>query len=150
MKRFKQSVTIYVALLLMCGSLQAQKIDKDALKREIKLVENNFKKTLMNEGVANAFYKFAAVDAVIKRGNDSLIMGNDAIKKYYSNPVYKDAVATWEPDYIDVSDDGTLAYTYGKYSWNFKDAEGKVTTYKGVFHTVWKKMPDGSWKYVWD
>lgn len=150
MKRLKRLIRFYFLFLLLSGSVHAQKTDKEVLKKEIKQAENNFQKTLLDEGVANAFYIFAAENAIIKRENDTLITGNEAIKTYYSNPVYKNAVAKWEPDYIDVSDDGTMAYTYGKYSWEFKDSSGKVTTYKGVFHTVWKKMADGSWKYVWD
>jgi len=34
--------------------------------------------------------------------------------------------------------------------WKIKDEQGKIAEYKGVFHTVWKKQADKSWKYVWD
>jgi ketosteroid isomerase-like protein len=119
-------------------------------KNEIRQAEKDFQQLLISEGAASAFYKFAADSAVIKRGNDTLIFGNEAIKNYYSNPFYKNAVAIWEPDYIGISDDGTMAYTFGKYAWTFVDSAGKKTNYNGVFHTVWKKMSDGSWKYVWD
>jgi ketosteroid isomerase-like protein len=113
-------------------------------------MEQNFQKDLVTLGVDYAFHKYAAENAVIKREKDTLVMGKEAIKKYYSNSMYKEAVAQWSPDFIDVSNDGSMAYTYGKYRWTFKDKEGKVTNYEGVFHTVWKRMPDGSWKYVWD
>ncbi|MBK7030961.1 MAG: hypothetical protein IPH45_17925 [Bacteroidales bacterium] len=43
-----------------------------------------------------------------------------------------------------------MAYTYGKYTWKINNGNGDTTVYKGVFHTVWKKQGDGSWKYVWD
>lgn len=150
MKRRNLLFRIWPVFLLISCLSNHRKTDKELLKKEIKQMENDFQKTLMREGTAHAFYTFAADDAVIKRENDTLIMGNDAIKKYYSKPIYKNAVAKWEPDYIDISEDGTLAYTYGKYSWDFTDSVGKVTTYKGVFHTVWKRMADGNWKYVWD
>ncbi|MGZ8524837.1 MAG: YybH family protein [Chitinophagaceae bacterium] len=121
-----------------------------ATKNEIRQTEKDFQQLLVAEGAAAAFYKFASDSAVIKRENDTLIIGNEAIKKYYSNPFYKNAVAVWEPDYIGVSGDGTMAYTYGKYEWTFTDSTGKKTNYNGIFHTVWKKMPGGSWKFVWD
>jgi ketosteroid isomerase-like protein len=126
------------------------KIDKEKIKSEISLVEQNFQKDLVTSGVDFAFHKYAAENAVIKREKDTLVIGKQAIKIYYSNPIYKNAVAEWSPDFIDVSDDGTMAYTYGKYRWNFKDKQGKVTKYEGIFHTVWKRMADASWKYVWD
>jgi len=43
-----------------------------------------------------------------------------------------------------------MGYTYGKYIWSSTDPAGKPITFNGIFHTVWKKQPDGSWKYVWD
>lgn len=113
-------------------------------------MERNFRDDLKSHGVQSAFYKYAAENAVIKRQNDTLIIGNQAIKNYYSNPIYKTATADWSPDFIDVSDDGSMAYTYGRYKWNFIDRTGKASIHEGVFHTVWKKMADGSWKYVWD
>jgi ketosteroid isomerase-like protein len=56
----------------------------------------------------------------------------------------------WTPDFIEVSADGTLGYTYGKYVWKIKQANGTIKELLGIFHTVWKRQPDGSWKYVWD
>ena len=119
-------------------------------KNEIRQIEKDFQQLLVSEGAASAFYKFAADSAVIKRENDTLIFGKEEIKKYYSNPFYKNAIAVWEPDFIEISGDATLAYTFGKYQWTFTDSTGERSNYKGIFHTVWKKMPDGSWKFVWD
>jgi ketosteroid isomerase-like protein len=126
------------------------KQDPEALKKEIVQMERSFCKDLHTRGAAYAFYTYAAPEAVIKRENDTLIKGREAIKLYYSKPEYLQATANWEPDYTDVSADGTLAYTWGKFSWTGKDTTGKEFNYSGVFHTVWKKQPDGGWKYVWD
>lgn len=125
-------------------------VDSTKIQTDIRNVEKNFQQSLVSEGAASAFFKFAADSAVIKRENDTLITGRDAIRNYYSNPFYKNAVAVWEPDFIDVSDDETMAYTFGKYEWTFTDSTGQKSNYKGIFHTVWKKMKDGTWKYVWD
>ena len=56
----------------------------------------------------------------------------------------------WKPDYIDVSISGDLGYTYGKFTFSAIDTTGKLIESEGIFHTVWKKQEDGSWKYVWD
>lgn len=113
-------------------------------------MEKAFETEMNAKGAAEAFYNYAADDAVIKRENDTLLKGKNAIRDYYSKPVYKTAKAWWSPDHVDVSEDGTMAYTYGKYKWEMTNADGKTVSYGGIFHTVWKKMPDGSWKYVWD
>ena len=116
----------------------------------IRKTEKQFETDLNTSGAAMAFEKYAAPNAVIKRQNDSLIYGPQAIRMYYSNDIYKKANATWSPDFIDISTDGTMAYTYGKYHWKMTNTSGEVHEFSGVFHTVWKKQRDGSWKYVWD
>lgn len=116
----------------------------------IRKTEKQFETDLNTSGAAMAFEKYAAPNAVIKRQNDSLIYGPQAIRQYYSNDIYKKAHATWSPDYIDISNDGTMAYTYGKYHWKMTNPSGETNEFSGVFHTVWKKQADGSWKYVWD
>ncbi len=147
----KTEITVSFLLLLACMTFACNS-DKNhtETKDKIRQTEKEFQQLLVAEGAASAFYKFAADSAVIKRENDTLIFGNEAIKQYYSNPFYKNAVAIWTPDYIEVSGDATMAYTYGKYEWTFTDSAGNKSNYKGVFHTVWKKMRDGSWKFVWD
>ncbi len=139
------------ALILLCLLLPlAGYSQKSNSKTEIENVEKAFNDLAKSKGIAEAFYHFAADQATIKRENDTLIKGRENIRKYYSNPKLKNASVSWKPDFVDVSKDGTMAYTYGKYVWTVKDSTGKATDYKGVFHTVWKKQPDGSWKYVWD
>jgi len=123
---------------------------KEDIKKEIYLAEKAFEKMALEKGIAEAFYFFAAENAVIKRENDSLITGKENIRNYYEKRDLKDATVNWTPDFIDVSESGDLGYTYGKYIWKIKDKEGKIVEYKGVFHTVWKRQKDNSWKYVWD
>jgi ketosteroid isomerase-like protein len=112
--------------------------------------ENDFKNLALTKGISEAFYTFADDNADIKRENDTLIRGKENIKKYYSNPKFKKASVTWKPDFVEVSKDGEMAFTYGKYIWTVKDSIGNKKDFKGVFHTVWKKQKDASWKYVWD
>lgn len=127
-----------------------QQIDKNILEKEIFATEKSFEKMCAEKGIAEAFYFFANDSAVIKRENDTLILGKENIKQYYNKDFYKTVSVKWTADFIDVSDDGTLAYTYGKYVWISKDENGNKSEFKGVFHTVWKRQKDNSWKYVWD
>ena len=101
------------------------------------------------KGIAEAFYHFAADDAVIKRNGDSLLTGRENIRSYYSRKVYKDVKLTWAPDYVDVSECGTMGYTYGRYLYTIQDSSANVKEFRGIFHTVWKKQ-NNEWRYVWD
>jgi len=136
-------------IFLFCVSCD-HKLNKEQLKQEVLKAEKSFEKMCAEKGIAEAFYFFADDSAVIKRENDTLILGKENIKKYHSGDFYKTASVKWAPDFIDVSDDGSMAYTYGKYIWTSIDENGSVAEFKGVFHTVWKRQKDKSWKYVWD
>jgi len=144
--------SIYLTLLfsIFSCSQKAEVVHPEIVKAEIFKAEDDFKNLSQSKGIAEAFYAFADENAVIKRENDTLIQGKENIKTYYSNPKFKNATVTWKPDFVDVSADGTQAYTYGNYVWTVKDSVGNKKDFKGVFHTVWKKQKDGSWKYVWD
>jgi len=147
----KNLFLLFLEGLLLFGCSPKAEIKNNSYYREqIFKAENDFKNISQTKGIAIAFYTYADANAVIKRENDSLIHGKENIKKYYSSPKFEKAAVTWKPDFVEVSNDGTMAYTYGKYIWTTTDSLGKKKDFKGIFHTVWKKQKDGSWKYVWD
>lgn len=143
-------VSAFVVFLASCGQQTPAPKDAVILKEEIRKAEKDFESMAAEKGIAEAFWFYADSNAVIKRNNDSLIHTKEGIKRFYSDDFYKTASVKWSPDFIDVSPDGNMAYTYGKYRWQSKDSTGKLLEYNGVFHTVWKRQADGSWKYVWD
>ena len=150
----KQSIILLMsAILLSCSSPKSNNENKPNngnAKQEIEKAEKDFAQMAADKGIAEAFYFFADSNATIKRQNDTLIHGKEAIKIFYSAPFYQKATVKWSPDFVGASIDGDIGYTYGKYVWSSTDPAGKPITFNGVFHTVWKKQPDGSWKYVWD
>lgn len=143
----KTSVYLLAAFLL-CSACR-QPVDTDKIKKEIFDTEKAFEKMAAEKGIAAAFHHFADEHAVIKRENDTLIIGKDNIRAYYEKRV-SNATVNWTPDFIDVAECGTLGYTYGKFVWRIPNDEGTATEIKGVFHTVWKRQQDNTWKYVWD
>ena len=159
-KQFKQLImkkapTIFflLSILLSCTSSESSNENKpnnENVKQEIEKAEKDFAQMAADKGIAEAFYFFADSTATIKRQNDTLIHGKEAIKNFYSTPFYQKATVQWSPDFVQTSENGDMGYTYGKYVWSSTDSTGKPITFNGVFHTVWKKQPDGSWKYVWD
>ena len=150
MRIAKTVIASCLTAYLLC-SCQTSKVDeREKTESAIRKAEKDFETMAAEKSIAEAFWFFADSNAVIKRQNDSLIHGKEAIKNFYSADFYKTATVKWSPDFVESSNDGTIAYTYGKYIWQSKDSSGKVNEFKGIFHTVWKKQPDGTWKYVWD
>lgn len=142
---------LYTTMLVFvsCCSL-AQNIRAKSIG-EIIAAEKAFAKMAADKGIQEAFVFYAAEEAIIKRGNDSLITGKAGIGNFYAKPVFKKAILSWVPDFIDASESGDMGYTIGKYTWQLKDDAGRVSEEStGIFHTVWKKQKDGEWRFVWD
>lgn len=142
--------TIYLISFLFTAFSCHQPVDREVVKKEVFEAEKAFEKMAAEQGIAEAFGYFADENAVIKRGNDSIISGKTAIQQYYDRASLQKAAVNWTPGYVDVSDDGTMAWTYGKYTWKVIRENGDTVVSKGIFHTVWKRQKDNSWRYVWD
>lgn len=143
----------YIDLILaVCLCLPAcqPKADPELAKKEILQTESDFEKMAAERGIAEAFYFYADSNAVILRGNDSIIAGKENIRQFYQQEKYKKVTLTWTPGFVEVSSGGDLGYTYGTYLWVIQTDSGRQQNFKGVFHTVWKRQGDKSWKYVWD
>ena len=52
----------------------------------------------------------------------------------------------WTPDFAEVAGDGTLGYTWGRWTMTARDSNGGRQVGQGRYLTVWRKQPDRSWK----
>jgi ketosteroid isomerase-like protein len=147
MKKVIKTIAL-ILIITSCQKVTTSRYDKERSKREIIITEKDFEKKAAVDGIAEAFAFYAADRAVINRGN--LIFGKSAIRYFYEHQKNNDALLKWQPDFVDISSSCDLGYTYGKYTFSYKDSLGKVNESKGFFHTVWKKQADGKWKFVWD
>lgn len=144
--------TLYLGLLVVIiNSCQTRltPTSHEKLKAELIAVEREFCTMALSDGVQKAFVYFAADSAVILRQN-TVLKGKEAIRLQYASFPKKGSKLEWAPDFADVSASGDLGYTYGKYTLTSTDSLGHVTKNEGVFHTVWKRQPDGQWRFVWD
>lgn len=116
---------------------------------EVFEAEREFAALAAEKGIKEAFLEFAAKDAVISR-NNRIYSGKAGIAEYYDSQNMKNIKLEWKPDFVDVSTAGDMAWTYGKYSFHGESESGEKIEAEGIFHTVWKRQADGSWKYVWD
>ncbi len=120
-------------------------------KSEIVITELEFAEMAHKEGIPKAFITYAAEDVVLLR-NNNLIIGKESLREMFTNKEsdFNNVSLTWKPDFVDVSSSGDLGYTYGKYTYTKTDSTGKTVVTEGIFHTVWKRQADGTWKFVWD
>ena len=141
-----QFIIILVITFYSCH-MSTDKASIEKWENEIIEVEQSFAKMLKEEGMEKAFLAYAAEDAVLMR-NNSLLTGKEAIRNFINGKTTKKL--SWEPDFVEVAASGDLAYTYGKYVFSYLNEEGIEKKDRGIFHTIWKRQKDGSWKFVWD
>ncbi len=118
-------------------------------KKEISETEKAFCEMARTKGIPVAFEFYADEAGVIKRGKN-VIKGKEAIRAWYEEDTKAGDTLAWVPTFIDVSASGDLGYTYGDYRFTYLDSLGNQKESAGIFHTVWKKQEDGSWRFVWD
>jgi ketosteroid isomerase-like protein len=144
-------ITVLISLLFFSCNAETKKDMVEKWKNEIRETEQNFSNMAKDDGIKKAFTTYAADNAVLMR-NDKLIVGKNEINIYFDKNNSKDTTIslTWEPDFVDVAESGDLGYTYGKYTYSYIDSLGNRMESNGVFHTVWKRQPDKTWRFVWD
>ncbi|MEM7297026.1 MAG: nuclear transport factor 2 family protein [Bacteroidota bacterium] len=144
-------IRLITVLLIISGcSVSTTKEDPiEKWKSEVAETERAFNSMAQKEGLAKAFEYFAADDGVINR-RKMVIQGKSAIGDYYKEDSKPGDTLTWNPTFVDVSQSGDLAYTYGDYRFSYLDTLGNVKVSQGIFHTVWKRQEDGTWRFVWD
>ncbi len=147
----KMLFLVPIILLAVSCSMEVEKKSMEKWKDEILEAERSFAEMAEKEGISKAFLSYAAKDAVIMRGN-TLLIGKDKMKEHFENQpaIGEDEKLSWEPDFVDVSASGDLAYTYGQFLYSYTDSTGASVEHKGIFHTVWKRQANGSWRFVWD
>lgn len=148
MKKLSPYFFILFLLLVRCQNKEnTNEIEK--WKAEIMDVEKAFNDMAQDKGLIKAFEFYAAEDGVIRR-NKKVIKGKKAISDWYTKDVRPNETLSWKPTFIDVSSSGDMAYTYGEYTFSYLDSLGNKKENKGIFHTVWKRQDDESWRFVWD
>ena len=137
-------------LALLAGSTPLQAApDKEKLKAEVAAMEDAFCAMGREKGLLAAFQHFAAPDVAFIDTDPRQWRGAPAVRERMG-PDQPGVVLTWSAYYADISDDGTLGYNYGRYESRRPGKDGKEIVRGGWFLTIWKRQPDGSWKYVMD
>lgn len=144
-KHFIISGILYLALT---GSAHAT-AEQEKLKTELAAMENAFCTMAADKGLLAAFSYFAAPDVAFIDTDPRKFHGPEAVLKRIGQDI-PGVKLTWSALFTDVSADGTLGYNYGRYEYRGPGADGKEHVGTGFFLTIWKRQPDGSWKYVMD
>lgn len=138
------------ALALLVAPLSiAAAPDKAKLKAELAKMEDAFSAMAQEKGILPAFEHFAAPDVAFIDTDPRKYRGPEAVRQRMAATA-PGTKLTWSALFTDVSDDGTLGYNYGRYEVRGTGPDGAEVVRGGFFLSIWKRQPDGSWKYVMD
>src|SRR5271170_7684896 len=100
-------------------------------------------------GGGKVFSAWFAEDAVTLETGEAAVIGKTSIaaKANWDPSKYQ---LTWTPQGGQMSPAGDMGFTWGHYEGTSKDKNGNPIKQTGRYMTIWKKMPDGSWKVALD
>jgi len=120
----------------------------EELRQALLRTDREFSEASQAQGAAKAFADYMTEDAVMLPNGAHIVEGSERIKEFLDGDA--DSELTWEPLRAEVSASGDLGYTYGTYEYRAADADGKLAVGYGKYVSIWKRQPDGEWKWVLD
>ena len=120
-------------------------VDESAGESSLLAVDAAFAQASLEVGQARAFYLYADQHAIMLSGGDpDFMIGREAIYDWRAS-FPSDFVLSWTPVAAGVGPLGDLGWTVG----NFVGTDALGTRY-GKYLTIWRKSPNGDWKFVQD
>lgn len=128
-----------VALTLPVVLFAAPALAQTPNAAPIVAAERAFAADAPSMGIAGSFNKWSVPEAIVIGGGQAQRIG----EAYPDGPRPADEpLLEWWPNFAGIARSGDLGFTTGGVAVN-----GRRT---GHYFTVWKKQPDGSWRWVYD
>jgi uncharacterized protein (TIGR02246 family) len=144
-----KKLILFVSILFLVSCTQ-QKIDKKAEGEKIMQLSKEWSQ-VASEGNVEKTVQYWADDAVVMSADQPMLNGKQAIRKMveesYKMPGFR---ISWQPQSVDVSENGDMAYLLENSQISFTDSTGRPITINNKAVSIWRKQPDGSWKNVVD
>ena len=136
-------VALVSIIIVSCVTKKPTPVEID-YKTGMMEADRAFSKMSEEKGMKTAMLDFIDSKGVLLRPNTMPLVGGNAVD-FISQGADTSYVMTWEPSGGNVAVSGDLGYTYGIYSLKPKD---KDTVFYGTYVSVWKRQPNGKWKFV--
>ena len=135
--------TLILALLLFF----AVTAEAQTPLQEMVQTEQAFSRMAAEKNTRDAFMSFIADDGLLFR--PTAVNGKQWMREHPVPPSDKHPLLAWQPAFAGMAAAGDLGFTTGP--WEFKeDVKDEKPAGYGHFVTLWKKQPDGTWKFVLD
>ena len=143
-------VVVLLTSLIILYSCNNQGVDTEAEEKKLMELSREWSRIAASGDTAKIF-SYWAEDAVMMSPGQPALKGKDAIREMvmgsFKVPGFK---ISWEPQSVEVSKSGDLAYLIEENQITVNDSLGNPLVTKNKALTVWKKQGGGSWKNVVD
>jgi len=131
-------------------SCNQTKVDKKAEGEKIMQLSKEWSQTVATKDV-DRIVSYWADDAFVMQEGQAPLKGKQAIREMveesFKMPGFN---ISWQPESVEVSDAGDMAYLIENAQVSFNDSTGKQVSIKNKAVSIWRKQQDGSWKNVVD
>ena len=117
--------------------------------RQVRQADSAFALAADLQGTGAAFAQYVAPQGVVFSGSE-IVIGMDAMRALFDEQQRTGGTLNWRPVYADAAASGDLGFTIGEYVFTGRGATGTVVQRFGKYLTIWKKQPDGEWRFVVD
>jgi uncharacterized protein (TIGR02246 family) len=142
--------TTLIVLTLLILSCNEQKIDKRAEGEKVMQLSREWSQ-MAATGDVEKTVSYWADDAFLMSAGQPPLKGKQAIRQMveesYKMPGFR---ISWQPQSVEVSESGDMAYVIENSQVSFTDSTGKAITQHNKAVSIWRKQGDGSWKNVVD
>lgn len=138
-----------IPLVLVAAAAVAPAVDAAPVD-DVLAADRAFAALARARGPRAAFTEYADPQAIMFRAGVGPVKGIDAIRRVFEDPPA--ATPVWEPEAAEVAASGDLAYSWGPFTWT-PVPDGPLAgkpPLTGYYVSIWKKQPDGRWKWVVD
>jgi ketosteroid isomerase-like protein len=140
----------WMAMLTMTAASATTSLVHAGPVDDVLAADRAFAAAAKARGARAAFTEYADPQAIMFRPGVGPVKGVEAIASVFEEPAA--ATPAWEPEAAEVAASGDLAYSWGPYVWTPVPGgplAGKPPA-TGYYVSIWKKQPDGRWKWVVD
>ncbi|HYV93697.1 MAG TPA: DUF4440 domain-containing protein [Chitinophagales bacterium] len=146
---------IFFAAIAMVGTscqqpaehvAEMKNVNLDSIKNVLMQTDLAFSDLSKAKGRNASFLEYMGEHVTMLRPNGMPLVGKDTMRKRYSTMPDTSYTLTWKPLFADVSENGDLGYTYGR--WLFVTTKNDSS--EGTYCTIWKQQPNGDWRFVLD
>lgn len=130
-----------------CALMTPAPVDTKAQTERLLQADRDFAAQADRIGAADAFFSYMTDDTIELGPDAPPVVGRSAIRERLKPlPPYR---LRWVPNAGEVSDDGSMGWTWGKWEMVGPDKQVAPVSH-GKYLDVWRLQKDGSWKVVVD